>query len=100
MAVTENRYNPTKKQREELIPIIKEYLENVKSNPEKLLDLYGKGIAPYPLKTILMEDFGFEDIDFYSNGWEMDYWITLFKDRQQFVIAGTGMTHEIVLRLE
>lgn len=100
MAATENRWNPTEEQRKEFIPIIKEYLEKVKSNPEEVLDLYGKGIAPYPLQTILLEDFGFEEVSFDNNGWELDYWITLSKDGQHFVIAGTGMTHEIVLRLE
>lgn len=99
MATTENRWNPTDEQREKFIPIIKEYLEKVKENPKEVLDLYGKGIAPYPLQTILIEDFGFEEVDFDRNGWEMDYWITLSKNGQNFIIAGTGMTHEITLQL-
>ena len=37
-------------------------------NPEEILDLYGKGIAPYPLQTILLEDFGFEEVSFDDNG--------------------------------
>lgn len=97
----ENRWNPTKEQKEKFIPIIQEFIQRMEKNPDtkECVDFYNKGISPSQLKDILEDDLGFEEIDFDRNGWEWDFWITMRKDGTDYVIAGTGMTFEMVFRL-
>lgn len=94
------RWEPTREQKEKFIPMIKEFLENVNKNPDtkESIDFYNQGISPYQLKSILEDDFGFEDSEFDMNGWEMDFWIRLLKDGKEYEITGTGMTFEMVFR--
>lgn len=93
----ENRWDPTQEQRDKFIPILREFINEAQQSNKKpdSIDLYGQGISPYQLQSILIEDFGFEEYGMDTNGWEMDYWIYLVKDKIKYVIEGTGMTHEI-----
>ena len=97
----QNRWQVTQEQREKFIPLIKEFVEKMKENPDATaaIDFYNQGISPTQLKDILTDDMGFEEKDFDRNGWEMDFWITLSKDGIDYMIAGTGMTFELVFRL-
>ena len=112
----ENRYYPTEEQKKKFIPMIEEYVNKVnkytkENNIKRLqelenkeaLDFYYKGISPSQLKEILYE-IGFTDPDdgelIESNGYEWDYWIYLIKDNKKYVIAGTGMTFEMVFRID
>lgn len=95
-----NRWKPTQEQREKFIPILDEYIIKVKelekSNKEPCpIDFYGQGISPYQLQCILIDDLGFEEEAMDTNGWEMAYSFYLCKEGIRYVIAGTGITHEI-----
>lgn len=97
----ENRWEATQEQKEKFIPILQEFITKGLKNPEtkEYIDFYNQGISPYQLKSILEDDLGFEDNGYDSNGWESDFWITMSKDGIDFMIAGTGMTFEMVFRL-
>lgn len=97
----ENRWEATQEQREKFIPILQEFINKALKTPntKECIDFYNQGVSPYQLKSILEDDLGFEDSGFDSNGWEFDFWITMSKDGTNFMIAGTGMTFEMVFRL-
>lgn len=99
--MSENRWNPTKEQKDKFIPMIKEFMEKAKKNlnTKECIDFSDKGISPSQLKDILENDLGFEEVDFDTNGWQWDFWITTRKDGIDYMIAGTGMTFEMVFRL-
>lgn len=97
----ENRWEPTQEQKDKFIPMLNEFIDKVKKDPETkdCIDFYNKGISPYQLKSILEDELGFEDGGIDRNGWEMDFWITMSKDGVDYMIAGTGITFEMVFRL-
>lgn len=97
----ENRWNPTQEQKDKFIPMIKEFIEKMKKSPDtkEYIDFYNQQISPSQLKDILENDLGFEEVDFDTNGWQWDFWITMRKDCADYMIAGTGMTFEMVFRL-
>lgn len=99
--MAENRWDATQEQKEKFIPMIKEFIEKAKNNPDtkECIDFYNQGISPSQLKDILENDLGFEEVDFDTNGWQWDFWITMRKDGVDYMIAGTGMTFEMVFRL-
>lgn len=99
--MAENRWDATQEQKEKFIPMIKEFIEKVKNNPDtkECIDFSDRGISPSQLKDILENDLGFEEVDFDANGWQWDFWITMRKGGVDYMMTGTGMTFEIVFRL-
>lgn len=97
----ENRWNATQEQKDKFIPMVKEFIEKAKNNPDtkECIDFSDKGISPSQLKDIFENDLGFEEVDFDTNGWQWDFWITMRKDGVDYMIAGTGMSFEMVFRL-
>lgn len=96
-----NRWQVTREQKDKFIPMIEEFVIKAKEFPEtkNFIDFYNQGISPTQLKDILVDDLGFEEKDFDRNGWQMDFWITLSKDGIDYMIAGTGMTFEMIFKL-
>ena len=96
-----NRWKPTNEQKRKFIPLINEFIEKMKENPDETaaIDFYNQGISPTQLEDILIDELGFERASFDSNGWEFDFWITMAKDGIKYMIAGTGMTFELCFRL-
>lgn len=96
-----NRWEPTKEQKEKFIPMIKEFMKKAEENPDtkEYIDFYNQGISPAQLKNILINDLGFEDAEFGSNDWKMAFRIALLKDGKEYMIVGTGMTFEMFFRL-
>lgn len=96
-----NRWQVTREQKDKFIPMIEEFVIKAKEFPEtkNFIDFYNQGISPTQLKDILVDDLGFEVKDFDRNGWQMDFWITLSKDGIDYMIAGTGMTFEMIFKL-
>lgn len=99
--MAESRGNPTQEQKDKFIPMIKRFMEKAKKVPDtkECIDFYNQGISPSQLKDILENDLGFEEVDFDTNGWQWDFWITMRKDGVDYMIAGTGMMFEMVFRL-
>lgn len=97
----ENRWRPKQEQKNKFIPMIKKFMEKMKENPDATMavDFYNQGISPSQLKNILEDELSFEEIDFDRNGYQWDFWITMRKDGVDYMIAGTGMTFEMVFRL-
>lgn len=96
-----NRWQVTQEQKDKFIPMIEEFVIKAKEFPEtkNFIDFYNQGISPTQLKDILIDDLGFEEKDFDQNDWQMDFWITLSKDGIDYMIAGTGMTFEMIFKL-
>lgn len=96
-----NRWQVTQEQKDKFIPMIEEFVIKAKEFPEtkNFIDFYNQGISPTQLKDILVDDLGFEEKDFNRNDWQMDFWITLSKDGIDYMIAGTGMTFEMIFKL-
>lgn len=112
-----NRWKLADELREKFKPLLTEYLNKVENltveqiekmtNEELGLELSDKGINPYQLQ-ILLEELGYEENEFDTNGWQMDFWINMKrKDGKHFeshcenlVIAGCGMTFELKLYID
>lgn len=63
------------------------------------LDLREEGITPTQAINILEDEFGYEMTEMNTNGWQLDFWITMFhQDLPNILVAGTGMTFELELR--
>lgn len=86
------------------IPSIKRWIDFVEVHFDELvekqdkteLDLSDFKINPYQLKLVL-EEMGFEDYEWDSNGWEMDYWIYFERNGFKIEIQGTAMINELKL---
>ena len=112
-----NRWNLTDEIRNRIKPLLTEYLykvENVTaeqvekmSNEELSLDLSDKGINPHQLQELL-EELGYEEDGFDSNGWQWDFWMYMKRiDEKHFdstceklVVSGCGMTFELIISLD
>lgn len=78
----------TEDEKKQWKPIIQSFLDNLKRMPEEEvkqhennvedhtfhLELAGTPLNPASLKEMLVEDFGYENTDCDSNGWEWDFW--------------------------
>lgn len=97
----ENRWDPTKEQREKFVPMIQDFMKRMEKNPDvnECIDFYNRGISPSQLKDILENDLGFEEVDFNTNGYQWDFWITMRKNGIDYMIAGSGMAFDMVFRL-
>lgn len=107
-----SRWHLTDEIKGKIRPLLTEYFDKVENvtaeqveqmtNEELGLDLSDKGINPSQLVDLL-EEFGYKDIDYDRNGWEMDFWIYMKRtDGKHFdsgcenlVINGCGMTFEL-----
>lgn len=94
-----NRYELTDEVREKFTPTVKEFIEKAqeKEFAGDLLELTGTELNPYTIWKLL-EELGYEKNDFDTNGWELDFWITMVKsDFKDISIRGTGITFELNL---
>lgn len=97
-------WNLTNEQREKFKPVILEYINKVNNADEcesvEKLDLTFKGISSYQLQKLL-EELGYKELDFDSNGWQFDFWIKMYnKDNTRagrLTISGCGMSFELKL---
>ena len=63
-------------------------------------------LVPFTLMKLL-EEFGYENVEFNDNGWELDFWIYASRENVTFpstceklCIHGCGMTFELNLSLQ
>ncbi len=108
-----NRWQLTDEVKNKYKPIIKEFLDKMKSltvdeieqmdNEEFTLCLSDTELRPYTLLELLKE-FGYGDEEFDDNGWELDFWIRIQNDKETYdstceklCIHGCGMTFELNL---
>lgn len=94
-----NRYELTEKVKEKFTPIVEEFIKKAeeKEFADDLLELTGTELNPYTAWKLL-EEFGYNKDDIDTNGWEMDFWITMKKDGfTDISIRGTGITFELNL---
>lgn len=112
-----NKWHLTDEIRENLKPLLTEYLNKVESvtaeqvetmtNEELGIELTDKGINPTQLVDLLGE-LGYEETDRDDNGWQMDFWIYLKRtDGKHFesgceklVVGGCGMTFELKIYID
>lgn len=98
-----NRWHITEEVKAKMLPVLKDYFSKLESysceeieqmeNEEFELDLFNTGLAPYTLKTLLEEEFGYEEVGSDDNGWELDLWIQLVRlDGKTFTSTCENMT--------
>jgi hypothetical protein len=103
-----NRYILTDEVKEKFLPIVQDLINQVesyngdnKNSPE--VDLSGTEINPYTLRKLL-EDIGYkesEDEDMETNGWQMDFWIYMYKPGYKpLTISGCGITFDLKLHMK
>lgn len=109
-----NYWHLTKDKEQELINILQNWfdrLENMTeedfnntSNEDINLDFTRTEFAPYHIRDVLHDHFGYEDADDWldENGWEQDFWI-YFEGKKYHgytpYISACGMTFECYLCL-
>jgi hypothetical protein len=98
-----SRWELTEEVRLKYTPVVEEFIKQVElskySDGENRLekDFSDTELNPYTLVKLL-ETLGYEEIDQDSNGWQLDFWITMKKDRHKSLyVLGTGMTFELKL---
>lgn len=85
----------TKEEREKYIPYIAECIKRLDSVDE--IDLVDTTLNPENMRSI-MEELGYTEINFDSNGWEYDFWINFAKEGEKNVtVSGCGMTFDLKL---
>lgn len=104
--MSKNRYLLDESVRQKYIPIIREHIHKIANcNLEETsrynlcLELSDTELNPYTLGKILVDDFGYEDEDMDTNGWQMDFWNYYTKEGMpRLCIQGCGITFELNLR--
>lgn len=97
-----NRYELSDEVKQKYTPIVQEFvnqLESVGSEGSKnmKLDLSDTDLNPHTLQTLL-ESMGYTEEDRDTNGWQLDYWITMVKSGfKTLYIKGTAITFELLL---
>ena len=112
MQLEKNYWELNNKSKEVLTKIIKKAIDDItsytaiegsNSRYEVGIDLTNMGVGPYHVKDIL-EDLGYIDDDFDTNGWQMDYWFHFqHPESDKFpplCLSGTAIIHEMDLRGE
>ena len=107
-----NRYKLTKSVEDKYLGILSAFIDKLDNHNEDdiensvdqefTLELSDTGLNPYTLK-LLLEMFGYKEVEFDSNGWQWDYWWTMKNENakseltRELVIWGTGITFELKL---
>lgn len=108
-----NRWELTKEVKEKYKPIVEEFLNKIdKMSTKKIensenevftIDLSDTELRPYTLQE-LMKEFGYENVEFDDNGWELDFWIRMNRNSEKLTdricINGCGMTFELNLTID
>lgn len=94
-----NKYQLTDEVKEKFTPTVKEFISKIEAQEfaDEILELTDTELNAYTL-WMLLEELGYEKDDIDTNGWEMDFWITMIKDGcKDICIEGTGITFELKL---
>lgn len=108
-----NRWELIKEVKEKYTPIIEEFLNKIENmsteeienseNEVFTIEFSDTELRPYTLLK-LMEEFGYKEIEFNNNGWELDFWIRMSKEcnkiTDKICIEGCGMTFELKLTID
>lgn len=86
----------SQEEKEKYIPYIKECIE--KLNIEKSgINLTNTPLTPQNMRDI-MEQLGYTELSFDSNGWQCDFWIEFEKEGESNItVSGCGATFELYL---
>lgn len=109
----ENRWILTEDVRRKYKPIIEAFLNKIddmqkddienSENEVFEIDLSDTELRPYTLQE-LMKDFGYENVEFDDNGWELDFWIRMNRNNgklaDKICINGCGMTFEVKITID
>jgi hypothetical protein len=93
-----NRYTLTDEVKQKYTPIVEGFINTLQFMiPGHTIDLSDTALTPFTLVKIL-QNMGYEEEDQTSNGWQLDYWITLTKeDCKSLYIKGAAITFELIL---
>lgn len=93
--------------REKFKPIVEDYISLLESDEvddihKKYINLTNQGISPMQLKELL-EELGYKDAEYSSNGWQHDFWWYLTNSNyeryaRKLCICGCGMAFDLALR--
>ena len=96
-------WNISNEQKDKFRPIIEKYINDINNSDEceivKSLNLTFSGISPIQLKDLLKE-FGYEEVEFDSNGWQYDFWIKMVNHEDsrrsgRLTILGCGISFSL-----
>lgn len=90
----------TDSERDEYTPLLQEFIGKCDNSQEETLELSNTKLNPATTKQLL-EELGFiESDDMETNGWQMDFWITMNHDEHRAIcISGCGFTSKLLLRV-
>lgn len=84
-----NRWELQPEIREKYLPILTEYFNRLErlsvdevehmENEEFELDLFNSGLAPFTLKELLVDEFGYEEVNSSDCGWELNLTVDLIR---------------------
>lgn len=93
-----SEWNASVEEKKKYIPYIQEGIEHLKQ--KKIDDINLDELNPAKVEELLKE-LGYEQTDFDTNGWEMDFWITFKKPGEpNIIVGGCGYTFTLKLYLE
>lgn len=104
--MSKNRFHLDESVRQKYVPIIREHIYKIAtcnledaSRYDICLELSDTELNPYTLGMILVGDFGYEEEDTDTNGWEMDFWTNYRKENMPALcVQGCGITFDLTLR--
>lgn len=100
-----SRQQVNDKLRKKFIPLIKDFIHKVENSSyediyDLQLNLTNKGITPQQLWK-LMQELNYIDSDYNTNGWQLDFWLSLKKDGYKTLsMRGRGITFELFLEVD
>ena len=101
-----NRYELTKEIEGNIMPLIKQYINNLKDfdnldDELKEIDLTFMGVNPYQVCSML-KNLGWKQGEQQENGWQMDFWIPFTNNHSKYnlVLNGCGINFELILRTD
>lgn len=98
-----NRWTLTEETRKKYEPFVQDFINRVEAvDIETATELLEQDFSDTELNpatlTDILEGLEYEVDDRDDNGWELDFWITMTKDKcRQIRIEGCGMTFELKL---
>ena len=98
-----NRWTLTEEKRKKYEPFVQDFINRLEAvDLETATNLLEQDFSDTELNpatlTDILEGLGYEVDDRDDNGWELDFWITMFKSGYRPIrIQGCGMTFELML---
>lgn len=93
-------YDFAEGEKEKYLPYIRQCIERLEKEEVDNISLTDTSLNPYNVESIVQE-LGYEELDFDCNGWDWDFWITFRKDKtKNIIVSGNGITADLKIWLD